>query len=252
MISLASRDAFVGFKFTAFSAINILVVVRIIIGPCLIESSLFFFQSKLIILFYIFLNHMMSFWFDRLFMDDLSWLLFVREKKSSYGNNSKYAKAIDIIWLYCWLNWRLYCWLNWKLYCWLNWSLYCWLNWRLNGGLFFIMQYLFFSFFHECSKLMALGDTSRMFFLCYFFCFFLCHFHLTQNPRGYSFRIYKYAYFNFFNCPLAMTNSSSVNTLFLLCTILGSTLSFGYQTKIALACLLNFFWYGRMRLHQHP
>ena len=184
MISLASRDAFVGFKFTAFSAINILVVVRIIIGPCLIESSLFFFQSKLIILFYIFLNHMMSFWFDRLFMDDLSWLLFVREKKSSYGNNSKYTKAIDIIWLYCWLNWRLYCWLNWKLYCWLNWSLYCWLNWRLNGGLFFIMQYLFFSFFSWMQQAYGLGRHVQDVFLVLFLLFLSLSFSFnTKSTR---------------------------------------------------------------------
>ena len=130
-------------------------------------------------------------------MDDLSWLLFVLEKiTNTYGKDSKYTNAIDIIWLYCWVNWRLYCLLNWRLYC----RLYCWLNWRLNWGLYYAISLLFF--FSECSKLIALGNTSGMFFSCYCFFFFLCNFYLTQNPWECSCCIYKYACFNFFNCPL--------------------------------------------------
>ena len=54
-----------------------------------------------------------------------------------------------------------------------------------------------FPFFHECKKLMVLGDTTRMFFSCY--CVFF--------PVSFK---YEYACFNVFNCPLATTNSSSV------------------------------------------
>ena len=49
MISMASRDAFGSLTFAAFSAKNIPVVVAVIISPSLIESSMFFFQSKLLI-----------------------------------------------------------------------------------------------------------------------------------------------------------------------------------------------------------
>ena len=49
MISMASRDAFGGFTFAAFSAKNIPVVVAVMISLSLIESSMFFFQSKLVI-----------------------------------------------------------------------------------------------------------------------------------------------------------------------------------------------------------
>ena len=74
MVSMTSRDAFAGFTFTAFSAKSIPVVVAVMISSFLIESSMFFFFS---FFFYSFivssdLKHMTSFWFDRLFMDDLS------------------------------------------------------------------------------------------------------------------------------------------------------------------------------------
>ena len=49
MISIASREAFGGFTFAAFSAKNIPVVVAVMIRPSLIESSMFFFQLKLLI-----------------------------------------------------------------------------------------------------------------------------------------------------------------------------------------------------------
>ena len=49
MISIESRDAFGGFKFAYFNVKNILVVGAVMISPPLIESSLFFFQSKLLI-----------------------------------------------------------------------------------------------------------------------------------------------------------------------------------------------------------
>ena len=80
---------------------------------------------------------------------------------------------------------------------------------------------------------MVLGDTTRMFFSCY--CVFF--------PVSFN---YEYACFNFFNWPLATTNSSSVSTLLLPCIIFRSTLSFGYQTKIALACLL--IWWAILLL----
>ena len=49
MISMASMDAFGGFAFDVFSAKNIVDVVTVMINPSLIESSTFFFQSKLLI-----------------------------------------------------------------------------------------------------------------------------------------------------------------------------------------------------------
>ena len=49
MISMASRDAFGGFTFVAFCVKNIPVVVVAMISPSLVESSMFFFQSKLLI-----------------------------------------------------------------------------------------------------------------------------------------------------------------------------------------------------------
>ena len=93
---MASRDAFGGFRFAAFSAKNIPVVVVVMISPSLIESSMFFFQSKLLI-HCIFLKHITSFWFNRLFMDDFSCLLVIRKKyTNAYGKDSKYANAVDI------------------------------------------------------------------------------------------------------------------------------------------------------------
>ena len=63
----------------------------------------------------------------------------------------------------------------------------------------------------------------------------------TLNPRGCSFRIYKHTCFDVLKKSLTINNSSSVNTFFSSCIILGSALSFGYYTNMALACLLKFF-----------
>ena len=71
------------------------------------------------------LKHITSFWFNRLFMADLSYLLVISKKyTNTYGKDSKYTKVIDIsiIWFYCRLYYRLFC------------------------RLFFVMQYLLFSF----------------------------------------------------------------------------------------------------------
>ena len=159
------------------------------------------------------------------------------------GKDCKYTNTIyiSVIWLY----WTLYCTLYWTLFC-----MFC----RLYSRLFFAAQYFFFSFFHKCSKLMTLSDTSRMFLSCYYFLLFLRHFYLTQNPRGYhwfsnsnprgnSFRIYRHVHFDFLKKSLPTTNSSSVNTSFSSCIILRFILAIGYQTKIALTCSLNFLVY---------
>ena len=99
------------------------------------------------------------------------------------GKDGKHTNVMDIsiIWLYwmlycrpyCRLYWRLFC----RLYCRLYWKLFCRLYWRL----LFIMQYLFFSFFHKCSKFMALSDASRLFFPCYYFFLFFCHFFIQHK-----------------------------------------------------------------------
>ena len=65
------------------------------ISPSLIESPMFFFPVKAAHLLYIFLKHMKSFWFNRLFMDGLSCLLAVCK---IYGNaNGKGSKDINAI-----------------------------------------------------------------------------------------------------------------------------------------------------------
>ena len=76
MISIASRDVFGGFTFAAFSAKNIRVVVVVMINPSLMESSMFFFQSKLLI------------YCIRFFI--------VRSKNYHVGKNIKYTNDVDV------------------------------------------------------------------------------------------------------------------------------------------------------------
>ena len=96
MISIASRDAFGGFTFAAFSAKNTSVVVAVMIIPSLIESLMLLFQSKLLICC-IFLKHITSFWFNRLFMDDLfRFYVICKKYTNAYGKNSNYTNAVDI------------------------------------------------------------------------------------------------------------------------------------------------------------
>ena len=64
--------------------------------------------------------------------------------------------------------------------------------------------------------------------------------HLIYN----SIRMYRHACFDFLKKVLATTNSSSVSTSFSSCIVLRSVLSFGYQTKMALTCLLKSFGMG--------
>ena len=75
-----------GFTLAAFSAKNIPVVVAVMIISSLIESSMIFFQSKLLILLHIFLKHIASFWFNRLFIGDLSYLLAACKNNASCEN----------------------------------------------------------------------------------------------------------------------------------------------------------------------
>ena len=103
MISIASRDAFCGggFTFAVFIAKNIPVFVAVTIISSLIESSVLFFQSKIIILLYIFLKHITLFWWLILFFTDLFFICSLRSvicKKytNANGKNSKYTNTIDI------------------------------------------------------------------------------------------------------------------------------------------------------------
>ena len=102
MISIASRDAFGGFTFAAISAKNVPVVVTVKITASLIESSMFFFPIKAIHLLYrVFsssdLKYITSLWFNRLFMDDLSYLFVIRTKyTNACGKDSKYTNVEDI------------------------------------------------------------------------------------------------------------------------------------------------------------
>ena len=100
MITIASRGVFGGFTFAAFSAKSIPVVVAVTI-PSLIESSLFLFQSKLLILLYIFLKHITSFWWLILFFIDLFficslWVVICKKYANANGKDSKSTNAIDI------------------------------------------------------------------------------------------------------------------------------------------------------------
>ena len=140
------------------------------INLSLIESSTFFFQSKLLIYCIFFQDIWRCFagWYcfslACFFIFRLKTLA-SKKYASTNGKDSKYTNTIDKIWLYCRLYWRLFC------------------------RLFFAAQYFFFSFFQKCSKFMALNDTSRMFFLCYYFFSSSVIFYLIQNIRGYSFRL---------------------------------------------------------------
>ena len=86
--------------FAVFSA-KILVVVAVMIILSLIESSVFFFQSKLLILLCIFLKYMTSFWRLILFFIDLFFIRSLRSvicKKytNANGKDSKYTNSINI------------------------------------------------------------------------------------------------------------------------------------------------------------
>ena len=160
---------------------------------------------------------MTSFWWLIVFLIDKFFIfrlnsIICKKYTNTDGKDSRYTNAIDIssIWLYCRLYCRLFCRLYLRLFCRLYWRLFC----RLYCRLFFITQYFFFPFFHKCSKFMTLSDASRTFLSCNCFSLFFCHFYLTQNPRGYSFHIYRYASFNFFSRSLTTTNSSSVKHSF--------------------------------------
>ena len=94
-------------------------------------------------------------------------------------------------------------------------------------------------FFHDCSKFMGLRDGPECFSRVIAF-FFSSTIYLRKNPRGCLFLMHKHACFDSFSRPLIITNHLSVRTLFSLCIILGSALSLGYHTNIALACLFKF------------
>ena len=131
-------------------------------------------------LLYAFLKHMAFFWWLILFFFISGFFIFslrlviCKKYTNTNSKDSKHTNTIDIsiIWPYCRLYCRLYFRLLRRLYHRLYWRLY----WLLFCRLFFAMQYFFLSFFHKCSKLIALGDASRMFFSCYIFLLFFCHF----------------------------------------------------------------------------
>ena len=98
MIFMASRDAFHSFTFISK---NIPVVVAVMIISSLIESSMFFFQSKLLVLLYIFLKHMPLFWrlilffIDSFFICSLGSVIY-KKYANANGKDSKYTNVIDI------------------------------------------------------------------------------------------------------------------------------------------------------------
>ena len=102
MISIASRDAFGGFTFTAFSAKNISVVVAVMISRVF---NVFLPIKAAHLLHRVFsssnLMHITSFWWLILFFIDLFFICSLRSvicKKytNSYGKDSRYTKVLDI------------------------------------------------------------------------------------------------------------------------------------------------------------
>ena len=99
---MASRDAFGGFTFAAFKPKNIPAASMVMINPSLRESSMFFFQSKLLI-YYIGsdLKHMTSFWWLILFVIDKFFIfrlksVICKKYTNTNGKDRKYTNAIDI------------------------------------------------------------------------------------------------------------------------------------------------------------
>ena len=71
------------------------------INPSLIESSIFFFQSKLAIYFIFFLKHITSFWWLILFFIDGFFIfslgtVICKKYTNTNGKDSKHTNAIDI------------------------------------------------------------------------------------------------------------------------------------------------------------
>ena len=102
MISIASRDAFGGFTFTAFSAKNISVVVAVMISRVF---NVFLPIKAAHLLHRVFsssdLMHITSFWWLILFFIDLFFICSLRSvicKKyaNANGKDSKYTNTIDI------------------------------------------------------------------------------------------------------------------------------------------------------------
>ena len=106
MISIASRDAFGGFTFAAFSAKNIPVVVVVMTVPSLIKSSMFFFPVRTTHLLYrvfssSYLKHMTSFWWLILFFIDLVFIcslgsVICKKYENPHDKDRKHTNTIDI------------------------------------------------------------------------------------------------------------------------------------------------------------
>ena len=101
MISIASRDAFGGFTFTAFSAKNISVVVAVMISRVF---NVFLPIKAAHLLHRVFsssdLMHITSFWWLILFFIDLFFICSLRsvicKKYTNHGKDSKYTNELDI------------------------------------------------------------------------------------------------------------------------------------------------------------
>ena len=181
------------------------------ISPSLIESSMLFFQLKLLI--YCTFNEpyhvvlVVDAVFHRLVFICSLGSVIRKKHKNPYGKDSNYTNVIDTSTVGCTLLRNVSSFLFFMS------AASLW-PWATRPGCF--------------SHVIAFFSSSIIFYL-------------IQNPWGCSFLIYKHACLDFFNWPLTTTNSSSVNTLFSSCINLRSALSFGYQANIALACLLKFF-----------
>ena len=101
MISIASRDAFDGFTFAAFSAKNIPVVVVVMIVPSLIKSPMFFFPVRTTHLLYrvfssSYLKHMTSVWWLILFFIDSLGSVICKKYENPHDKDRKHTNTIDI------------------------------------------------------------------------------------------------------------------------------------------------------------
>ena len=160
----------------------------VIISRSLIESSIYFSQSKLTIYCTFFLKHMTSFWWLILFFFIVLFFslrsIICKKYTNTNGKDSKHANTIDvsIIWLFEGLFWDcaqgLFCNCTEGLLCNSSKGLFC----NCSEDCSLLCNVSSFLFFYKCSEFMTLGDASRMFFSCY--CFFLFLHHFLFNTKS--------------------------------------------------------------------
>ena len=206
LMSMTSRDTFGGFMFAAFSVKSGPPVVAVIISPSLLESSMFLFHSKLLI--YLFIRFFIMILLNSKHTASFRW--FCRFYVDLF-----FIDGLRRLIVIC-----------------------------IIASLVIIFTTLFYLIQNTFSQLI------RIFFSPFTHCFL--SFRIFYNLFWYFVKLYvmvkvqylksMWSFISYIKACmlLAMISSSSVRTLFSLCIILRSSRSFGYQTNMALACLLRF------------